>query len=125
MEPFMRLQIDGFSLPRAKQLYDLLLGGVAPEIKETDRVIIVPDGILGLVPFEALLIEEGRKSQDSVFVGDKYDLTYYQSAAVLALKRRLKEEPAGRSLFALGNPVFDPQDERCQPPEKKTILRPR
>ena len=113
--------MGGFSLPKAKQLSDLLLGGVAPEIKETDRVIIVPDGILGLVPFEALLIEEGRKSQDSVFVGDRYDLTYYQSAAVLALKRRLKEEPAGRPLFALGNPVFDPEDERCQPPEKKTL----
>ena len=115
MEPFINTQIDGFSLPQSKELYDLLLAGVVPEIKETDRVIIVPDGILGLLPFEALVLKEGQTLQDSVFVGDKYNLTYYQSAAVLALKRRLQEEPAGRPLFALGNPVFSPQDERCQP----------
>lgn len=121
MEPFINTQIDGFSLPQAKQLYDLLLAEVLPEIKETDRAIIVPDGILGLVPFEALVLKEGQNLQDSVFVGDKYNLTHYQSAAVLALKRRLKEEPAGRPLFAPGNPVFDPQDERCQPPGEKAI----
>jgi hypothetical protein len=95
MEPFINLQTEGFSLPQAKQLYDLLLAGVVPEVKETDRVIIVPDGILGLLPFEALVLKEGSNLQDSVFVGDKYTLTYYQSAAVLALKRRLQAEPAG------------------------------
>ncbi|MHB9072084.1 MAG: CHAT domain-containing protein [Desulfobaccales bacterium] len=113
MEPFINLQPEGFSLPQAKHLYDLLLAGVVPEIKPTDRVIIVPDGILGLLPFEALVLKQGQGLSDSVFVGDKYPLTYYQSAAVLALKRRLQEEPAGRLLFALGNPVFCDQDERC------------
>jgi len=119
MEPFINNQTDRFSLPQAKELHDLLLAGVVPEIKESDRVIIVPDGILGLLPFEALVLKEGQNLQDSVFVGDKYNLTYYQSAAVLALKRRLKEEPAGRPLFALGNPVFSEQDARCQPPGKE------
>ncbi|MFA4902508.1 MAG: tetratricopeptide repeat protein [Desulfobaccales bacterium] len=121
MEPFINLQPEGFSLPQAKHLYDLLLAGVMPEIKATDRVIIVPDGILGLLPFEALVLKQGQGLSDSVFVGDKYPLTYYQSAAVLALKRRLKEEPASRLLFALGNPVFCDQDERClaSPPGAK------
>jgi CHAT domain-containing protein len=114
MEPFINTQIDGFSLPQANQLYDLLLAEVLPEVKETERVIIIPDGILGLLPFEALVLKPGQNVQDSVFVGDKYALTYYQSAAVLALKRRLKEEPAGRPLFALGNPVFSEQDQRWQ-----------
>jgi CHAT domain-containing protein/tetratricopeptide (TPR) repeat protein len=121
MEPFINLQPEGFSLPQAKHLYDLLLAGVVPEIKETDRVIIVPDGILGLLPFEALVLKQGQGLSDSVFVGDRYPLTYYQSAAVLALKRRLKEEPASRLLFALGNPVFCDKDERClaSPPGAK------
>jgi tetratricopeptide (TPR) repeat protein len=122
MAPFINRQTDRFSLPQAKQLSDLLLAGVLPEVKENDRVIIVPDGILGLLPFEALVLKEGQNLQDSVFVGDKYNLTYYQSAAVLALKRRLKEEPASRPLFALGNPVFSKQDQRCrasQPGEKR------
>jgi CHAT domain-containing protein/Tfp pilus assembly protein PilF len=114
MEPFINNQTDGFSVPQAKQLSDLLLAGVLPEVKESDRVIIVPDGILGLLPFEALVLKPGQNLQGSVFVGDKYNLTYYQSAAVLALKRRLREEPASRPFFALGNPVFSEKDERCR-----------
>ena len=115
MEPFLKKDREGylhpeaFSLPQAKQLYDLLLAGVLAEVKESERVIIVPDGILGLLPFEALVLKQGQNFQDSVFVGDKYNLTYYQSAAVLALKRRLQEEPASRPLFALGDPVFNQQ----------------
>jgi CHAT domain-containing protein len=110
------------ALPQAQELHDLLLAGVLPEVKETERVIIVPDGILGLLPFEALVLKKGQNLRDSVFVGDKYNLTYYQSAAILALKRRLKEEPAGRPLFALGNPVFSDKDARwlaSQPGEKR------
>jgi len=109
MEPFINDDPKGFSLPQAKDLYDLLLGGVLPGVKENERVIIIPDGILGLLPFEALVLKEGKDLTDSVFVGDKHNLTYYQSAAVLALKRRLKEEPASQPLFALGDPLFTPQ----------------
>jgi tetratricopeptide (TPR) repeat protein len=122
MAPLLSDPPKPFLLPQAKQLSDLLLAGVLPEVKETDRLIIVPDGILGLLPFEALVLKQGQNLRDSVFVGDKYNLTYYQSAAVLALKRTLKEEPAGRPLFALGNPVFSEQDQRCrasQPGEKR------
>ena len=85
------------------------------EVKENDRVIIVPDGILGLLPFEALVLKSGTGLKDSVFVGDRYTLSYYQSAAIMALKRRLKEHRAERPLFALGNPVFSPQDPRWAP----------
>ena len=77
-------------------------------------MIIVPDGILGLLPFEALVIKEGTGLADSLFVGDRYTLSYYQSATVLALQRRLKEPRAGRALFALGHPVFAQEDGRYQ-----------
>ena len=125
MEPFINREPDRFSLPQAQELYDLLLAEALAEVKETDRVIIVPDGILGLLPFEALVLKEGTDLKDSVFVGDQYTLTYYQSAAVLALKRRLKEQRAGRPLFALGNPVFSPQDDRWRRPPGDSPGRPR
>ncbi|MCX5893382.1 MAG: hypothetical protein NTW80_10525 [Deltaproteobacteria bacterium] len=69
MEPFINSQTDGFSLPQAKHLYDLLPAGPLAEIKENERVIIVPDGILGLLPFEALVLKQGQGLTDSVFVG--------------------------------------------------------
>jgi hypothetical protein len=119
MRPFLDVAPKAFSPQQAKKLHDLLLDGVLPEVKENERVIIIPDGILGLLPFEALILEQGKGVDDSLFVGDRYTLSYYQSATVMALKRRLRAEKASRPLFALGNPVFDPEDERCQPQEKK------
>jgi tetratricopeptide (TPR) repeat protein len=119
MEPLINRDPDRFSLPQAHELYALLLAQVLGEVKETDRVIIVPDGILGLLPFEALALKQGTGLKDTVFVGDRYTLSYYQSAAVMALKRTLKAPRAGRPLFALGNPVFSRQDARLAPEGQK------
>ena len=115
MEPLVNQEPDRFSLQQAQELYTLLLARPLGEVKESDRVIIVPDGILGLLPFEALVLKSGTGLKDSVFVGDRYTLSYYQSAAIMALKRRLEEHRAERPLFALGNPVFSPQDPRWAP----------
>ena len=115
MEPLVNQEPDRFSLGQAQELYALLLAQALGEVKENDRVIIVPDGILGLLPFEALVVQAGKGLQDSVFVGDRYTLSYYQSAAILALKRRLQEHRTRRPLFALGNPVFSAQDARWAP----------
>jgi hypothetical protein len=73
------------------------------------RVIIVPDGILGLLPFEALVVKEGK---DSLFAGDRWVITYSQSATALALTRLLKPAAAVKSLFAIGNPIYDKADPR-------------
>jgi tetratricopeptide (TPR) repeat protein len=115
MEPLINRDPDGFSLSRARELGELLLGGVLPQVQEQDRLIIVPDGILGLVPFEALVLKAGAGPGERVFVGDRYRLSYYQSAAILALKRRLATPRAARPLFALGHPVFSPEDARLTP----------
>ena len=50
------------------------LAGVLPEVKETDRVIIVTDSLLGLLPFEALVVQEGKDVKDHVYVGGRYTL---------------------------------------------------
>jgi CHAT domain-containing protein len=47
-----------------------------------------------------------------VYVGDRHTFTYYQSAAIMALQRRLQERRAPRPLFALGHPVFSAGDPR-------------
>ncbi|MFZ2088687.1 MAG: CHAT domain-containing protein, partial [Desulfobaccales bacterium] len=112
MAPLLDMELSAFSIAQGKELGDLLLKEALVEVQEGERLIIIPDGLLGLLPFEALLIKEGNGVQDSVYVGDRYTLTYYQSATVLALKRRLQAPRAKRSLFALGNPVFSQKDPR-------------
>jgi len=115
MEPLVNQKPDRFSLRQSHELYTLLLAPALEAVRENDRVIIVPDGILGLLPFEALALKAGKGLKDSVFAGDRYILSYYQSAAIMALKRRLQEPRAQRPLFALGNPIFSHQDPRCAP----------
>ncbi|MBU4448228.1 MAG: tetratricopeptide repeat protein, partial [Proteobacteria bacterium] len=112
MTPLINRQVNVFSPQQGKELHDLLLAGALSEVKDGEAVIIVPDGILGLLPFEALVIQEGASLRDQIYVGDRYTFTYYQSATIMALQRRLQKEQAHRPLFALGNPVFSARDPR-------------
>lgn len=105
-------RILGFSVERAKELYDILLGEALKDVKEQEKVIIVPDGILGLLPFEALVMKEGSGTNDSVYVGDRFSIRYYQSASVLAFQRTVQGEKPERVLFSLGNPIFSKEDPR-------------
>jgi len=47
-------EIDKFSVYQSKKLYDVLLSEASKDIGEFDKVIIVPDGILGLLPLRHL-----------------------------------------------------------------------
>lgn len=112
IEPMNLKNPEGFNLQYAKELYEILLSDALKEIRENEKIIIVPDGILGLLPFEALVIKEGKGLKDSIYVSDKYTITYYQSATILALNRILKHPEAEKPLFAIGNPVYTQDDPR-------------
>ena len=112
IEPLSSGRHSEFSTKLAKELYDMLLSGALKDVKDSERLIIVPDGILGLLPFEALVMKDGKDYRDSVFVGDKWTITYSQSATALALTRLFKPSMAKKPFFALGNPVYDKSDLR-------------
>ncbi|MBI4824663.1 MAG: tetratricopeptide repeat protein [Nitrospirae bacterium] len=112
MEPLNTKQYERFSVEEAEELYELLLAEVLKEVKQGEKIIIVPDGVLGLLPFEALVIEKGKGIKDSLYVGDRYVLSYYQSATVLSFQRSLKSSKLEKPLFALGNPVYSKDDPR-------------
>ncbi len=63
----------------AQDLYALLLGPVLAEHKDKARVVVVPDGKLHLLPFDALRDEEGN------YVLESRTVTYAPSATVFAL----------------------------------------
>jgi len=110
MQPLINSQGQGFSVSTAAELYQLL---VAPAgVAEAERLIVVPDGLLGLLPFEALVVHDRGTDRESEFLGDRHQVSYTHSATVLALQRRLKRTTPPRTLFALGNPVFSASDPR-------------
>ena len=108
-EPLERLDTLGAFSPALGQdlrrlLLDRALTGVAP----ADHLIIVPDGPLSVLPFEALALDGGAG-----YLGDQRRISYYASASILAAARRGGSRPAlPRSLFALGDPVYDDLDPR-------------
>ncbi|MDM7918680.1 MAG: CHAT domain-containing protein, partial [Methanosarcina sp.] len=78
------LDRENFSPVTGQKLYTLLLADVLKDVSPDKNIIIVPDGILALLPFDALVINAGKDYIDSLYVGDKYKITYSQSATVLA-----------------------------------------
>lgn len=111
---------DNFSLTSGNKLYKLLLEealrGLPPD---KDIIIIIPDGILGLLPFEALLATPGKDVKDAVFVGDRWKISYYQSATVLALNRTLKPSKAEKPFISKSVPL-----DTFHPAWRKVVISP-
>ncbi len=106
LEPLTNRHPQDFSVQRAGELYQLLLADALASARPTDRLIIVPDGILGTLPFEILASRTGASVSDSSYLGERFAIAYYQSASLLSLKRTLPAGQPSRTLFALGNPDF-------------------
>jgi CHAT domain-containing protein/tetratricopeptide (TPR) repeat protein len=109
-----REDLQRFSLDEATALYKELLEPSLAGVASGTRLIIVPDGVLGAFPFEALVLEKGPDWNKSVLVGDRWPMTYSQSAAILALNRHLQPSRAAQPLFALGDCIYEKNSPRYQ-----------
>lgn len=88
----------------AKELYSVLLGSI-PERRGKTRLIVVPDGKLHLVPFDALVEESGG------YVLANQVVTYAPSATVLHLLRSQPESStASVPLVAVGDVPYQGGD---------------
>ena len=104
----------------ARALYNVLLAPVAQQLAGVESVLIVPDGCLWNVPFQALLNGEGK------YLLEDYAISYAPSLSIL---REMKQKPArsrvvpNATLLAFGNPLLTvtataaaPKDEDCPLP---------
>jgi CHAT domain-containing protein len=87
---------------QSEALFSKLFGSLSSEIERAERLIIVPDGLLHYLPFEAL-IQNGR------YLVEDHEISYSPSASVLVQS----QDSAGRAetgdrmeLLAFGDPVF-------------------
>ncbi len=88
----------------ALSLHDLLLKPARGELQGKTRIVIVPDGALWELPFQAL------RSADGHYVIEEHAISYVPSFSVLHEMTRAKRKQmnAGtdtRTLLALGNPT--------------------
>ena len=86
-----------------KQLYERLLKPI-PEISKADRILVAPDGILNLLPFEALRDERGQ------YLVKSRSVSYVPSGTILdTLRRGQKHESAPKPLLAVGDVSYENQ----------------
>lgn len=91
-------------------LYEKLIQPVEDMIPEDSELIIVPDGVLGYIPFDALLtepVEAGTKVRDYPYMLKKYQTSIAYSATLLKeMQDKQHKRPAARSFLGVA-PHFD------------------
>jgi len=86
----------------SKQLYAMLVKPIAEPASAT-RLIIAPDAILNLLPFEALRDGQGEYLLKSRIIG------YVPSGTILNMLRRTEEHKAPKPLLAVGDVEYENQ----------------
>jgi CHAT domain-containing protein/tetratricopeptide (TPR) repeat protein len=89
----------------ASRLYDLLLKPAQAELQGKQTLVIVPDGALWELPFQALLDSQGR------YLIEDHALSYAPSLTVLRemaklRRRKADDRAASTTLLAMGNPAL-------------------
>jgi len=97
----------------SRALYEVALAPAATMIGNR-RLVIVADGALNFVPFEALVTSEGAGDYSSLsYLIKTNKLSYAPSASVAAAIREQKRN-SGRHMLLVADPVFSATDPRMQ-----------
>ena len=125
-------KLGKFDFSSGKELADLLLSDILADVPKNTPLIIIPDGSLGVLPFEMLVLNNAGKivtdekrpqTSGAEFFGDRNPISYYQSITALTLARTLgKQKQPQDKLLVIADPVFDMRDARAQETGSSTKL---
>jgi len=94
----------------ARELYDMLIEPAADRLEKAEHLVIVPDGFLHELPFDALMdSEEGAGDGDwttQPFLARKFSTVYAPSAAIYLELRGAKKAKYEYDLVAYGDPDY-------------------
>jgi CHAT domain-containing protein len=103
----------------AKQLYDFLLGSLPPEAG-AERLIVVPDGILNLLPFDTLRDSEGA------LLLNRRTVSYAPASTVLTVLRNTKNaRNPPRVFLGVGDVPYKDQGGVSNKIDKPTAVKQR
>jgi CHAT domain-containing protein len=91
------------------ELYSLLIPSKLIKKNEKTHLLIIPDGILNYLPYEALMTKLSLDDHpQSNYLISEYEISYVPSASTaLFLKEQIKKENTHMKLLALGDPDFN------------------
>jgi hypothetical protein len=109
---------DGLEAPAALRLHDDVFSTALRQLPPgIDRLIVVPDGPLHYLPFDALRSGPGAEP-----LGARYELLVIPSATLWLEWRSNQPAPARRRALALADPVLDPVD-RTTATERQAVFQ--
>ncbi len=91
---------------KGEELFTTLFGSLSGRLEPGQRLIVVPDGLLHYLPFEAL-IHNGH------YLIEDHEVSYNPSASLLGLWQdsgSRRDSADQMELFAVGDPIFDSPD---------------
>jgi len=94
-------QAEGESSRLSARLYEMLLKPVERSLEGSQSLIIVPDGVLYYVPFEAL-----EAAGSSRYLLERFPISYAPSATSLAVLDQSPPPAQQKMLLAFGDPVY-------------------
>lgn len=122
--PLERVQLTKFNSELGALLHERLTAHVLESIPEGSPITIIPDGVLALLPFEALVTggiakwhtgRQGDFPKGLSYLGDRNPVVYSQSLTAMTLARHIaKREEVGPAVLVMADPVFSPSDERVR-----------
>jgi len=110
-------QLERYDAKLAKELYDLLMKPALAQVGAGAHVVIIPDDILEVLPFESLVAEGpaqttmaqgqyGPYPQGVKYVADQYKVSYYFSATTMKIMRAgRKATSSSQSLCMVADPM--------------------
>jgi CHAT domain-containing protein len=132
-QSFEQADLRNFDIELSSSLYKRLLKDTLSEVPEGTPVMIIPDGVLALTPFEALVTDgtpnwkQGPLGIDYPeglhYVGDRNPVVYAQSLTALTMARGIEEKAKTKASVKSGNtgrmlvmadPVFEMKDARVR-----------
>jgi CHAT domain-containing protein/tetratricopeptide (TPR) repeat protein len=102
-------------------LYQTAFAPAAAVVGEK-RLLVVADGALNYIPFEALVSAPGGTDFAALpYLVQKNEIIYAPSASVVAAIRQQKKDTAGaRGMLVVADPIFDAKDARVKTPQPDT-----
>jgi CHAT domain-containing protein len=100
-------------IPASNSLYKAVVEPAASVIGEK-RLLIVADGALNYVPFEAMVKSADTADYSSLpYLIKTNEIIYSPSASVIGAIRQQDHNQAGRTMLILADPVFNSNDARA------------
>lgn len=127
-------KLKAFDFATGRRLAGVLLDEIIAQVPEGSPLLIIPDDVLGTLPFEMLPMTSGGEVRTdrnphyvtgAKFLADRNPLYYDQSLTALTLARILshRQAPQDNRLLVFADPVFQMRDQRAQQVRSTSVAR--